>query len=606
MSAAGPFDRWPTGLGFEYFYGFLGADTSMWAPNLVENTVYIDPPYDDPSYHFEKDLADKAVSWLRNQNASAPDKPFLMYYASGAAHAPHHAPPEWLARFRGKFDMGWDKVREQTFAQQKALGIIPRHALLTPRPESLPAWETLSSDQKRLYARFMEAYAASLSYTDHQIGRVIRFLKENGQFDNTLIIYINGDNGGSAEGGLNGRLFEQTGISGGKERFEDMLASIEDIGSEKLFNHYPAAWGWAMNTPFPWYKQVASQAGGVRNGMVISWPDRIRDKGALRSQYAYVTDIMPTVLEVAGVSAPAVLGGVQQQPVDGISLKYSFADAGAPSRRHTQVLEAMENFGIYHDGWIAGVLPKRTPWNTGEKAERNLALTPDKRTWALFNIEKDFSTATDLAGKQPAKLAELKMLFWKEAEHNNIPPIHDYSQGAAGRPDLNKGRAVFRYTAGVTRIPESAAPPTIGRSFRIDAETVIPEDGAGGVIVTQGGRYGGYAFYLKDNRPVFHYNAVGADQFKIVSRETLAPGPRKLTAIFKADAARRGTPGTLTLLVDGKTVGEGRIGRTFSGWMSHTEGFDVGRDTITPINDDYRIANSGFTGALNAVVVALD
>ncbi|MFP5454261.1 MAG: arylsulfatase, partial [Alphaproteobacteria bacterium] len=436
MSAAGPHDRWPTGLGFEYFYGFLSADTSMWAPSIVENTVPVEPPHGDPGYHFERDMADHAINWLRTQRASAPDKPFFIYYAPGLAHTPHHVPKDWIARFKGQFDAGWDVVREQSFERQKALGIIPKDARLSPRPDSLPAWSSLTADQKRVYARLMEVFAASVAFSDYQTGRLIEEIRRSGDFDNTMIVYIQGDNGSSAEGGLNGLAFEQSSITGRKESFEELKSHFDDFGGPKVYNHFPAAWAWAMNSPFPWWKQIASQAGGTRNGMVISWPRRIRDGGAIRSQYAFVSDIAPTLLEAAGVIPPDHVDGVAQQPIDGISLAYSFEAPAAPSRRTTQVFEMMENFGIYHNGWMAGTLPKRLAWEVGAGVDRKLDLGPDQRKWTLFNLDKDFTTANDLAARNPAKLKEMQALFWKEAARNHILPIHDYSQGAAGRPSV--------------------------------------------------------------------------------------------------------------------------------------------------------------------------
>jgi arylsulfatase A-like enzyme len=469
QSQAGPFDRWPTGLGFEYFYGFLSADTSMYAPSIYENTRPVEPPHGNPAYHFEADMADHAVNWLREQHAVAPDKPFFMYYAPGLAHTPHHAPADWMARFRGKFDQGWDKLREESFARQKRLGIIPANAGLSPRPDSLPAWDSLDAEHKKVYSRLMESYAASVAYSDTQTGRVIDELRRSRQFDNTLIIYIQGDNGASAEGGLSGLAFEQSTITGRKEEFAELASHYDDIGGPDVYSHFPAAWAWAMNTPFPWWKQVASQAGGVRNGMVIEWPGHIAANRTMRSQYAHVSDIMPTVLEAAGITAPATLNGVVQKPIDGISLAYSFTQPEAPSQRRMQIYEMMENFGIYKDGWMAGTLPKRPAWEAGAGGNRRLDIGPDQRTWTLFNLEKDYSTATDLSKSDPARLKQLQELFWNEAAKNNVLPIHDYSQGAQGRPSLGAGRARFVFQTGLTRINEDAAPHTIGHSFAIAA-----------------------------------------------------------------------------------------------------------------------------------------
>ncbi|WP_246605003.1 sulfatase-like hydrolase/transferase [Aquisediminimonas sediminicola] len=605
-SIAGPYDRWPTGLGFEYFYGFLSADTSMWQPSIVENTRRVDAPQNNPNYHFEADMADHAIGWMREQQAAAPDKPYFMYYAPGLSHTPHHAPKEWLEKFRGKFDQGWDKVREESFKRQKAMGVIPANSKLSPRPASLPAWASLNAEQQRVYARLMEAYAASVAYSDYQTGRVIDEVRRSGEFDNTLIIYIQGDNGTSAEGGLNGLAFEQSTITGRKENFAELSHHLDEIGGPNMYNHMPAAWAWAMNAPFPWWKQVASQAGGVRNGMVISWPKHIADKNGLRDQYSHVSDIMPTVLDAAGVPAPETLNGVKQQPIDGISLTYSFTQPKAPSARRTQIYEMMENFGIYRDGWMAGTLPKRLAWEAGAAGDRRLDIGPDQRKWVLFNLDKDFSTATDLSKKYLAKLAEMQNFFWAEAAKNNILPIHDYSQGTAGKPSLGTGRKQFVYPAGVTGIVEDAAPHTIGNSFTVDAEITVDTANAKGVIVAQGGRFGGYSLYLHNGKPVFHYNAVGADQFTVRGKDALAPGKHHVTAQFIADEKKPGTPGNMTVSVDGVAVATGRIGRTVAGWMSHTEGLDIGRDMISAVSPDYDVNNSALTGEIKNVTFEIN
>ncbi|MCW1384917.1 sulfatase-like hydrolase/transferase [Novosphingobium sp. KCTC 2891] len=601
MSPAGPYDRWPTGLGFEYFYGFMSADTSMWAPSITENTLPVEPPHNDPAYHFEKDMADHAIRWMQTQKAAAPDKPFFMYYAPGLSHTPHHAPKEWIDKFKGQFDQGWDKLREETFARQKRLGVIPAGTQLTPRPSSLPAWSSLKPEQKKVYSRLMEIYAATVAYSDYQTGRLIDAVKASGQFDNTLIVYIEGDNGSSAEGGLNGLSYEQSAITGRKESFAELAANIDKFGGPDMYNHFPAAWAWAMNAPFPYWKQVASQAGGVRNGMVMSWPARIADKGAVRSQYAHVSDIMPTVLEAAGIAAPETLDGVKQQPVDGISLAYSFTKGDAQSARRQQIYEMMENFGIYKDGWMAGTLPKRMAWEVGVGEDHKMAVGPEQRNWVLFNMDKDFSTAKDLSKSNPAKLKEMQDLFWVEAAKNHILPIHDWSEGTQGRPSLGRTRTSFVYKPGTGTINEDAAPHTIGHSFAIDTDLTVPAAGASGVVIAQGGKFGGYSLYLKDGRPAFHYNALGPDQYAILADAPLAPGDHTLSADFKADGSKLRSGGTLTLLVDGKPVASGRVSQTVAGWMSHTEGLDIGSDPITPVSPDYASATSAFTGTIKEV-----
>ncbi|WP_231639095.1 arylsulfatase [Sphingomonas profundi] len=606
QSQAGPFDRWPTGLGFEYFFGFLGADTNQFAPALIENTTPIEPPHDDPAYIFDRDMADHAIKWIDRQRSLAPDKPFFVYYAPGTAHTPHHAPKEWLAKFRGQFDQGWDKEREETFVRQKRLGVIPANAQLTPRPEGLPAWDTLNANQKRLYARLMEAYAASLAFADAQIGRVIESIRASGQLDNTMVVFIQGDNGGSAEGGLNGLMFEQSGITGTKEDFGWALKNIDKIGGPEVYNHYPAAWGWAMNAPFPWYKQVASHAGGTRNGLVISWPGGIKDAGGLRSQFHYVTDIMPTILQAAKVPVPTNVNGAPQKPLDGISMAYSFTAPAAPSQRHVQVFEMMENVGIYKDGWMAGTLPKRKAWEVGSVSDKKAeGLSVDRRPWTLYDLTKDFSENDDLAAAHPEKLAEMKALFWQEAAKSHILPVHDFTQGYEGRPSTIAGHDRFVYHAGLTRAYEKSVPSTIGRSYRIDADVVVPQGGAEGVLITQGGHFGGWGFYVDKGQLVFHYNALGPRQYQVRSVGRVPAGTHTLSADFRRDTPTARSGGTLTLAIDGKPVGSGRIDATLGGWISHNDGLDVGEDTLTPISDDYTIATSRFTGTLGQVVFTL-
>jgi Sulfatase len=501
--------------------------------------------------------------------------------------------------------MGWDRLREEIFARQKRMGIVPKNAKLSPRPASLPAWDSLDGAHKRVYARLMEAFAASVAFSDAQTARVIDEIRRSGEFDNTLIVYIEGDNGSSAEGGLAGLAYEQSTITGRTEKFEELAADLDAIGGPTRYNHMPAAWAWATNAPFPWWKQIASQAGGVRNGMVVSWPREITDKGAIRTQYAHVSDIMPTLLDCIGIQPPAVLDGVIQKPLDGISLRYSFTQANAPSARRTQVYEMMENFGIYHDGWMAGTLPKRPAWEAGAAGNRRLDIGPDQRQWTLFNLDRDFTTAVDLAKSNPAKLKELQDLFWQEARKNNILPIHDYSQGSEGRPSLGGGRSRFVFQDGLTRLHEDAAPHTIGKSFTIEAQVNVGSDGSG-VITAQGGRFGGYSLFLKHGVPSFHYNAVGLDQFTVRGQTDIPAGKHVITVRFNADEPKPGTAGTASLLVDGREVGSGRIGRTVAGWLSHTEGLDIGLDSITAVSEEYTPDTSRFTGSIDQVVVTID
>lgn len=597
LSRAGPFDRWPTGLGFDYFYGFHGGDASMFSPALVENTSFLEPPHDDPAYHFDKDMADHAIKWVTDQKAAAPDRPFFLYYAPGSAHSPNHAPRQWLDRFRGKYDAGWDAMREEIFARQKKLGVVPPDAVLPPRPDNIPAWDSLSADQRRVAARTMEAYAASLAYCDDQFGRLVEHLKASGQYDNTVILYIQGDNGASIAGRPTGLLSEFSTTNSFPEDLAYQLAHIDEIGTEKQFNVVASGWGWAMNTPFPWAKMYASHLGGTRNGVVVSWPAGIKARGEIRSQFTDVSDVLPTILDVAGVAAPSTVGGVAQKPIDGISFAYSFDAARAPSQRRTQIFEVLQNMAIYRDGWIAATVPDTRPWTPASGTKPDI----DKRQWQLFNIDHDFSEANDLASRYPAKLKEMQETFWAEAARKNVLPIHGPEEGAEGRPSLVAGKTSFTYFPGTTRIPENNAPKILGRSFLIEAN-VEAAQGSNGVLVTQGGRYGGYALYVRDGYPVFHYNAVGPAQYQVRSDRPLGSGAHRIGLSFTIDRGTEpGRGGTAFLTIDGKAAGQVRVERTFKSWLSHTEGLDVGEDTITPVNDDYSIPKSRFTGTLKTV-----
>lgn len=605
MGPTGPFDRWPTGLGFDHFYGFLGADTNQFAPSLVEGTSAIEPPHDDPSYHFERDIADQTLQWLVDHEAATPDTPFFIYYATSAAHAPEQAPPEWLARFSGQFDQGWDRQREETFARQKADGVIPPDAVLTPRPGDLPAWDSLSPELQRFNSRLMEAYAAQLAYADYQIGRIVEHLRETGELENTVIIFVQGDNGASGEGGHDGLVFEQSILNHGED-VEYKLTRIDDIGGPTVYNHIAAGWGWALNTPFQWTKQIASHLGGVRNGLVISWPDGIADHGEVRSQFHFISDIAPTIYDLAGIEPPQTINGVEQLPLDGVSMRYSFDDAEVPSTRHAQIFEIMQNASMYQDGWIASTKVDRLPWNLSSNIVSGAGTLefPD-REWELYNLSEDYSQSADLAAEDPEKLREMVDLFYREAEENNVLPLHSPLEGREGVPG-SAGRTHFRYSDGANGIPERLAPQLLGHSFRIDAHVVLTEADTSGVLVAQGGMFGGYAFYMQAGQLVFHYNALGPNQFNIASDTFLSEGEHVLSARFEIDQPVRGAGGVLTLLVDGQTIGQGRIGQTHSGWMNHTEGFDVGHDAITPVSHDYTSPESAFQGTLSFLTVDLE
>src|SRR5262245_31338027 len=533
-SRAGPFDLWPSGLGFEYFYGFIGGDSDQWHPALYENTTPIEPYLGKPDYILDKDLADQAIGWMRMQHALAPNKPWLLYYATGTAHAPHHAPKEWIAKYKGQFDQGWDKVREETLARQIKLGVVPAGTQLSKRPEQIPAWDSLSPDQKRLYARMMEVYAGALAHADNEIGRLIDAVRESGQLDNTLVFFIMGDNGASAEGSLQGTTNEiATAGNGIKEELPFLLSMIDKLGGPETYNHYPVGWAHAMDTPMQWTKQVASHFGGTRNGMVISWPARIKDKGGLRSQFCSVIDIVPTIYEATGVTPPDMLNGVKQKPLDGTSFVYTFDNAAAPSRHTTQYFEIVGNRAIYKDGWMASTTPLRLPWITQAGNEPN----PDDFKWELYNISEDFSQANNLADKNPAKLKELQDAFDVEARKYNVYPLDSSFASRADpaiRPSLTRGRSEFIYFPGMIRIPEGSAPDFKNKSWTVAAEVAIPQGGASGVLGTIGGRFGGWALLLMDSKPVFAYALSNQPQhkFKAASNQPLTPGNHIIRAKF--------------------------------------------------------------------------
>jgi arylsulfatase A-like enzyme len=601
-SQAGPFDLWPTGLGFEYFYGFLGGDTSQWAPALFENIKPIEPPHDQPDYFFDKDMADHAIARIQLLHAVAPDKPWVTYYAPGTAHAPHHAPKDWIAKYKGQFDMGWDKMREEILARQKAMGIVPADTQLTPRPKDIQAWDSLDADHKKVYAHMMEVYAAALSYCDTQMGRILDTIDEMSETDNTLVIYIQGDNGASAEGTPQGLLNEMSIFNGIPEDFKQVMAHMDDLGGPMTFNHYPVGWAHAMDTPFQWTKQVASHFGGTRNGMVISWPARIKDKGGIRTQFSSVIDIYPTILEAVGVQSPSMLNGVPQKPVEGYSMVYTFGDPKAKSVHRTQYFEMFGNRAIYNDGWVAATTPPVLPWVVSGK------MPPvEEYNWELYNVEQDFSEANDLAAKEPRKLRELQDLFWAEAGKYNVLPL-DNSKAerfdVGLRPSLTKGRTEFTYYPGMVRIPEGSAPDFKNKSYRITADVEIPTGGAEGMLLTQGGRFNGLGLYLLKGKPVFYYNLVGVERTAIASNDILVPGKHNIELYFKYDGGGIGKGGLATLTVDGKKVAEQKLRRTIPFRVSADETLDIGEDTGTPVSEDYHVPFK-FTGKLNKVVVKL-
>jgi arylsulfatase len=575
-SPAGPFDRWPTGVGFEKFYGFLGGETDQFEPTLIEGTTPVERPQ-RPGYHLNADLADQAIAWMGMQKVVDPKRPFFVYFAPGGAHAPLQAPAQWIAKFKGKFDQGWDKTREEIFARQQKLGVIPRNAVLTPRPAALPAWDSLTADQKRVAARLMEIYAAFLADTDDQVGRLVTALKQMGQYDNTLFMYVVGDNGASAEGGLQGSsnyMGDIQGLSGG---LATMLSQLDKLGGPSTYAHYPAGWAWAMNTPFQWTKQVASHLGGIRNPMVVSWPARIKNKGGLRQQFSHVNDIAPTILEAAGIPFPSIVNGVPQRPVDGVSLAYTFDHEATPDRHHTQYFEVFANRAIYHDGWIASARRQRLPWDlTGRASNRGF----DKDTWELYRLADDFSQARDVAAQHPEKLRELQDLFWVEAAKNNLLPLHIPTEQNVRPPSLTAGRSSFTYYPGTVGIPESIAPNTRNSSHSIVASINVPKGGARGVIATMGGRSAGWSLYVNQaGQPVYTYKLFDIEEISIVGREALPEGAVSVSYEFTRAGNSPVAGGIGRLIVNGKEVGQAKIARTSPIFYTIDETFDIGKDT---------------------------
>jgi arylsulfatase A-like enzyme len=601
-SEVGPFDHWPSGLGLDYFYGFNSGDTSQFEPILVENHSRV-PRSSDPNYHISHDLADHAIAWMQSEKEIDPDRPFFLYIAPSATHAPHMVPKEWSDKFKGHFDMGWDRYREMTLERQKKLGVVPADTKLTPRPDSLPAWDSLNADQKRLYARMMEIFAGFGAQIDYEMGRVLDAAAALPDADNTLVIYIMGDNGSSAEGGLDGETNENAAFNGVLETWQSDLKYIDELGGPKHYNHFPAGWAWAMDAPLQWTKQVASHFGGTRNPVIISWPAKITDKGGVRTQFHHIMDVMPTILEAANIRAPEMLNGIPQKPIEGISMVYSFNDAKAPDRRKSQIFELVSNRGMYQDGWMASSLAF-VPWQPVRTG-----YDPDKAKWELYNIDQDFSQADDVAAQYPEKLQALKDLWWAEAARENILPldwraVERLSDQLTGRPSIAAGRNTFVYETPLVALPEASAPDLKNKSFTITAEVEVPADGGDGMIFTQGGITAGWGFYLQKGKLVGVHNYIGFDRYRVVSTESVPTGKVTLTFDFKYDGGGMGKGGTITLLANGKTIGEGRVEKTTPLKYSLYEGQDIGQDSGSPVDFSYT-PPFPFTGQLHKVIVEL-
>ncbi len=604
-SPMGPFDAWPTGGGgFEHFYGFLGGETNQYAPALYEGTVPIEPDRTpEEGYHFTEDMTDHAIDWIRQQKALLPDKPFFIYYAPGATHAPHHVPPEWSAKYKGKFDQGWDKVREETIARQKKLGVIPENAELTERPAEIPAWDETPDEMKAIFARQMEVYAGFMEHTDHHAGRLIDALGDLEILDDTLIYVIVGDNGASAEGTPNGCFNELIVLNGagGLETVDFMTSRIDDFGTPKAYNHYAVGWAHAMDTPYQWTKQVASHWGGTRNGTIVHWPEKIKAKGEVRTQFHHVIDVAATVLDAAGLPHPSFVHGIQQMPLHGVSMTPSFDDAASPERRETQYFEMFCNRGIFHEGWTA-VTRHSTPWLMAEVPPL------DQDVWELYAPD-DWTQAHDLAAEQPEKLADLQRLFIIEAGKYNVFPLDDrrverFNAELAGRPQLVRGNRQILF-GGMRRLSENSIVVTKNKSFALTAEVEVPEGGAEGVIIAQGGAFGGWSLYAKDGKPAFCYNLFGLQRFKVYGEKPLAAGEHQVRLEFAYDGGGLGKGGTSTLYVDGTNVGEGRVDATVPMLFSADETTDLGSDTATPVSDDHGPRETEFTGRVKWVEIDL-
>jgi arylsulfatase len=596
ISPAGPFDRWPTGLGFDYFYGFNQGETHQYYPTLYRNTVMVKPPKTpEQGYHFTTDMTDETISWVNNINATDPEKPWFVYYSTGAVHAPHHAPKEWRDKYKGKFDYGWDKQREMTYARQLEMGIIPKVTKLTPRPKEIPAWDDQSPDAKKVYTRLMENYAAYMAHTDYEVGRMLDALQVSGDLDNTLIFCILGDNGASAEGGLEGTFSEVASLLGIQLGLQSTLERIDEIGGPTSEPHVPVGWAWAMDAPFQWTKQIASHYGGTRNPLIVHWPKGITAKGELRSQWHHVIDVVPTILEACKIQQPDFVNGIKQKPLEGVSMMYSFNDANAKDKRTTQYFEMLGNRAIYQEGWVAasrfGV-----PWETAGKTG-NIMDAP----WELYHVTEDFSEAVNLAGNNPEKLKELQAVFMEEAKKYDVLPL-DYRLAERMDPKLRAAgppKTSWTYFGNNVQLPEPIGPQLFPRPNTINAELIIPDKGAQGVITCAGAFSAGWTLYVLNNKPVFHYNLFEIAELRIEGKAALPKGKVTISLSFTPDGSKEGG-GTFVLQVNGQKVGEGRMART--SFRHGLEPFDIGHDSGTPVDAAYKSKGEfPFTGTISKV-----
>jgi arylsulfatase len=622
ISMMGPFDQWPTGMGFDYFYGFMGGDTSQWTPgNLFRNTTQIYPSENQKGFNLITAMADEAIGYLAQLDTLAPDQPWFVYYAPGGTHAPHHPTPEWIKKIEEMklFDEGWNKLRDTIFANQKRLGVIPESTELTPWPSDLlKDWDKLSADEQKMFIRQANVYAAYLAYTDAEIGRVIDAVEANGELDNTLIIYISGDNGSSAEGTVDGTPNEVAMFNGVNVPVADQLRYFYDLwGSEYTYNHMAVGWSWAFDTPFKWTKQISSHFGGTRQGMAIAWPKGITDKGGIRNQFAHVIDIVPTILEVSDIRAPSVVDGIAQSPIEGTSLAYTFdrANADEPSHHRTQYFEMFGNYALYHEGWSLVDKVTRPSWVTSGPADP----TPDKPEWELYDLSKDWSQNNDLAAAMPEKVKELEAIWWREAEKYQVLPLDAsvVTRIVTPRPSVTAGRTEFDFPPAMTGISNGVAPTILSSSYTFTAEVTVPEGGGDGMIITQGGRFAGYGFYLDKGKPTFDWNLLGLKNQTWQAKEALAAGKHSLVFDFKYDGLGIGTlafnnmsglgqPGTGTLSVNGQAVDTQKMDQTVPIILAWDENMDIGSDTGTPVNDKVYQVPFAFTGTIDSLKLVVD
>jgi arylsulfatase A-like enzyme len=604
-SLAGPFDQWPSGMGFDYFYGFMGGETDQWTPYLFQNNRQIYPWVGRTDYNLTTDMADEAVRYMQGLKAAAPDSPWFVYYVPGGSHSPHQPKQEWIDKFHGKFDMGWNAMRDQIFANQQRLGVIPASAKLTPWPDDLPKWDSLSPDQKKLFARQAEVYAGYTAYTDHEIGRVIQQVEDMGELDNTLIIYIDGDNGTSPEGTLVGTPNQWTAYNGILDvPIADQMKFYDAWGSAATYPHMAVAWSWAFDTPFKWTKQIASHFGGTRQGLAISWPGHIDDPGGIRPQFHHIIDIVPTILEATGIKAPQYVDGIKQKPIEGVSMAYTFkkANADAPTTHHIQYFEMIANRGIWHDGWYANTTPPHGPWILNAPLP-----VPGDYKWELYNLTEDYSQFNDLAAKMPDKLKEMQTLFNQEAAKYQVFPLDNrtFARAVEPRPSTTAGKTVFTYRGVNPGIATANSPNLLDRSYTITAEVEVPDGGGDGMIVTTGGRWGGYGLYILKGKPVFDYNMLILAQYRWEGKEPLTPGKHTIVYDYTYDGPGIAKGGTGELKVDGQVVDSHKQPNSIAFLQVSDETFDIGVDTRTGVNDnDYQVPFA-FNGTIDKLTFNL-